>query len=187
MKEKSSGRDIAVIAIGIVLFFILGRFSAIGIAGSNETLNLNIGMLAMISAFFGPIAGVIAGFIGQAAIEISWFGLSVGRYAWSSIIAMSVFGFLIGFFAKGLYLKTKRKGGKKILLFQIMQAITNFVSWVIIVPVCNALFFRQGMKKEFADGFVMWIANVIIVAIISSIWLWIYFKPQKEKKKTSNN
>lgn len=186
MKGKNSVRDIAIIAIGIVLFFILGRFSAIGIAGSNDTLNLNIGILAMLGAFFGPIAGVIAGFVGQLAVELSWFGFAIGRFAWSSIIGMAVFGFLIGFFSKGLYLKAKRRGGKKILLFQIMQVITNFAVWFIIVPLCNALFFRQGLKSEFADGFVAWIANVIIVAIISSIWLWIYFKPKKEKKKTSN-
>ncbi len=186
MKEKNSGRDIVVIAIGIVLFFILGRFSAIGIAGSNETVNLNIGILAMISAFFGPVAGVIAGFLGQTAVEMSWFGFAVGRFAWDNIIAMAGFGFLMGFFAKGLYLHIKRKGGKKILLFQIMQVITNFAVWVIIAPVCNTLFFRQGMKKELATGLVAWLANVIIVAVISGIWLWLYFKPKKEKTKKAS-
>ena len=187
MKEKISGRDIAFIAIGMVLFFVLGRFSAIGIGGSNETVNLNIGILAMISAFFGPIAGAVAGFAGQVAVELSWFGLSVGRYAWSSIVAMAFFGFLLGFFTKGLYLQFKRKGGKKILLFQMMQVVTNFACWVVIVPVFNALFFRQSLKKELAGGLVAWIANAVIVAIVSGIWLWIYFKPQKEKRKAAND
>ena len=80
--NQLSIKSIVAIGIGAALFFVLGRFVAIPSPVPNTTINIQYGILSVFSIIYGPVVGILAGFIGHTLIDLSW-----GSPWWSWIIA----------------------------------------------------------------------------------------------------
>ena len=77
----------AAIAVGSLLFFLLGRFAVIPSPVPTVNLCVQYGFLGFWAVVFGPVAGGLAGLLGHIAID-----LTAGELCWSWIIASAVFG-----------------------------------------------------------------------------------------------
>ncbi|PTJ27143.1 ECF-type riboflavin transporter substrate-binding protein [Staphylococcus simulans] len=64
-KEGISVKTIVAIGIGAAVFVILGRFVVIPTGFPNTNLETAYAFLALISAIFGPLAGLLIGLIGR--------------------------------------------------------------------------------------------------------------------------
>ncbi len=184
MKDKSIGKSIAAIIVGVILYFGLGRYIAISIPGTNEIANIQGSILAVSGVIYGPVVGVITGLVGQLLIEASWFGLALHSYTWSSIVAAALFGYLIGFFGRALHMRNRRFGGKKVILFNIYQIAANGIAWFLAATILNVLIYKQGMARQLGQGLIVWGTNVLIVAVIGTLLLFFYSRTGKKQPKS---
>ncbi len=163
-KKKSSITTIVAIGIGAALFFVLGRFVAIPSPVPNTNISIQYGLLAFMSAIFGPIAGLFIGFFGHAFIDAS-YGWGIW---WSWVIASAVDGLIMGFLMKGINIE-KKLTGFDILKFNVAQVIGNAVAWFLIAPVLDILIYAEPANKVFTQGLVGGISNIITAAIVGTL------------------
>lgn len=177
MKKLISIQTIVAIGIGAALFFVLGRFVAIPCPIPNVTISIQYGVLAFCSAVYGPIAGLLIGFIGHFFIDFSW-GWGVW-YSW--VIASGFFGIVMGLtghsnkMSEGLFAK------RDLVVFNIAQIISHVVAWVVIAPILDILIYAEPANKVFIQGLVSAAANIVTTGIIGSL-LCIAFAAAKPKK-----
>ncbi len=182
--KKLSVKTVVAIGIGAALFFVLGRFVAIPSPVPNTNISIQYGLLAFIAAVFGPIAGALAGLIGHFFIDFS-YGWGVW---WSWVIASAVFGGLMGFFARNLKLDEGEFDTKSIITFNVGQAISHAISWIVVAPVLDILMFQEPVNKVFLQGITGSIINIITTAIVGTLVCIAYSKaiPKKGSLRKEN-
>lgn len=182
--KKFSVKTIVAIGIGAALFFVLGRFVAIPSPVPNVTISIQYGLLAFMSAVFGPIAGILIGFIGHFFIDFS-YGWGVW-YSW--VIASAFFGFGMGFATREMKLDEGVFGKKDILTFNLYQVIAHVVAWCFIAPVLDIIIYQEPANKVFLQGLVSAGVNIVTTAIIGTLLCVAYAaaKPKKGSLKEEN-
>ena len=71
--KKLSVKSVVAIGIGAALFFVLGKV-AIPSPVPNTNISLQYAIEAVFATLFGPIAGVVIGFIGHKLIDATSYG-----------------------------------------------------------------------------------------------------------------
>lgn len=175
--KKMSIKTVVAIGIGAALFFVLGRFVAIPVPFvPNTTFNLQYGVLGLFAAMFGPVAGLLIGFVGHTLIDLSW-----GSPWWSWILASACFGLLTGLFASKLDLESGVFGKKEILTFNIAQVVAHAISWIVVAPGLDILVYAESVEKVFAQGAVAGILNAITTGIVGTVLMLAYSKTRTKK------
>jgi energy-coupling factor transport system substrate-specific component len=164
-KKLLSVRTVVAIGIGAALLFVLMRFVAVPSGVPNTNLNLGIAILTIFAAIFGPIAGLLIGFIGHTLVDLTWgFGIW-----WSWVIADAIYGFLIGLFWKVYKIEEGGFDVKGAVIFNIIQILTNAVAWVGIAPALDILIHKEPADKVFLQGLVAGTLNAAVVLILGTI------------------
>ena len=175
--KKFSVKTIVAIGIGAALFFVLGRFVAIPSPIPNTNISIQYGLLAFISAIYGPIAGCLAGFIGHYFIDFSY-----GWGVWISwVIASAFFGAAMGIITSKMKLDEGEFALKEILAFNAGQAISHVIAWIVVAPVLDILIYGEPANKVFVQGAVSAVSNIVTTAIVGTL-LCIAFSAAKPKK-----
>lgn len=179
--RKITAKTIVATAIGAALFFVLGRFVAIPSGIPDTNISIQYGLLAFIAAVFGPIAGLLAGFIGHFFIDFSW-GWGVW-YSW--VIASAFFGCVMGFVTKKMKVDEGEFSKKDILIFNVGQIISHVLAWVVIAPVLDIVMYGEPVNKVFVQGLVSAGINIVATAIIGTLLCAAYAaaKPKKGSLK----
>ena len=175
--NKFSVKTIVAIGIGAALFFVLGRFVAVPCPVPNVTISIQYGLLAFMSAAFGPVAGLLIGFIGHFFIDFS-YGWGVW-YSW--VIASAFFGLVMGFSMRRMQLYDGIFTKKDALTFNISQVIAHLLAWVVIAPVLDIVMYAEPANKVFLQGLVSAAANIVTTAIVGTL-LCAAFAAAKPKK-----
>ena len=175
-KNQLSIKSIVAIGIGAALFFVLGRFVAIPSPVPNTTINIQYGILSVFSIIYGPVVGILTGFIGHTLIDLSW-----GSPWWSWIIASGVFGLIAGLAKKNANIESGNFGGKQIVAFNIFQVLGHIAAWVVVAPVLDILIYNEPVEKLFAQGAFAAVSNSISTAIVGSIILVAYAKTRTKE------
>ena len=175
-KNQLSIKSIVAIGIGAALFFVLGRFVAIPSPVPNTTINIQYGILAVFCVIYGPVVGVLSGFIGHTLIDLSW-----GSPWWSWILASAVFGLIVGFAKKSVNVESGNFGGKQIVVFNIFQLVGHIAAWVVIAPVLDILIYNEPIEKLFAQGAFAAVSNTVSTAIVGTIILLAYAKTRTKE------
>jgi energy-coupling factor transport system substrate-specific component len=159
-----SVRTVVAIGIGAALLFVLMRFVTIPSGVPNTNLNLGIAVLTVFGAIFGPIAGVLIGFIGHTLTDLSWGGVW-----WSWVIADAVYGLLIGLFIKFYRIEEGQFGIKQGIIFNGIQILSNAVAWVLIAPGLDILIYKEPADKVFLQGLVAGGLNSAAVLVLGTL------------------
>lgn len=170
-KGKLSIKSIVAIGIGAALFFVLGRFVAIPSPVPNTTINIQYAILGVFGVIFGPVVGLLVGFIGHTLIDLSW-----GSPWWSWIIASGVFGLIIGFAKNRIQIEAGKFGGKEIAFFNGFQVLGHIVAWGLVAPVLDIVIYQEPMEKLFAQGLFAGVSNAVSTAIVGTLLLFAYAK-----------
>ncbi|QBR46904.1 ECF-type riboflavin transporter substrate-binding protein [Leuconostoc kimchii] len=176
-REGFSVRSVVATGIGAAVFFVLMKFIAIPTGIPNTTVNVAEGWLALIASLFGPVVGLLVGFIGHTLND----AVTYGSPWWSWVIADAIFGLLLGFGKKYLALEYGDLSTKKLIQFNIWQAISNVIVWLIIAPIGDILIYKEPAQKVFLQGAVTAFVNTLSVAIIGSLLLVAYVKSRPKK------
>lgn len=167
--KKLSVKSVVAIGIGAALFFVLGRIS-IPTPVPNTYVSLQYAIQAVFAMLFGPIAGLLIGFIGHTLIDATTYGPW-----WSWIIASACVGLIIGL----VTIKLDVNEGidvKKIIHFNVAQAIAHLLAWGIIAPCLDILIYNEPVEKLFAQGLTAGIANIITTGVVGTLLLVAYAK-----------
>lgn len=172
--KKLSVKTVVAIGIGAALFFVLGKIS-IPTPVPNTYVSLQYAIQAVFATLFGPIAGLLIGFIGHTLIDATSYGPW-----WSWIIASACVGLIIGF----VTLKMDINEGidaKKLIRFNVAQAIAHLLAWGIIAPCLDILIYNEPLEKLFAQGLTAGVANIITTGIVGTLLLVAYAKTVVKK------
>lgn len=180
-KSIFSTRTIVAIGIGTALFVILGRFAAIPTGIPNTSIHTNYAFLALIASIFGPIAGLFIGLIGHALQDV----ISYGSVWWSWVISSAVVGLGIGLFYKQFSVQDGQFGVRKIVIFNIVQIISNAVAWFLVAPTLDILIYAEPANKVYTQGVFSGLSNMVTVGVLGTLLLVAYAKTRTEKGSLS--
>ena len=172
--KKLSVKTVVAIGIGAALFFVLGKI-AIPSPVPNTNISLQYAIQTVFATLFGPIAGLLIGFIGHTLIDATSYGPW-----WSWIIASGVVGLIVGFAT----MKMDINDGidtKKIVRFNIAQVVAHLVAWGIVAPILDILIYSEPIEKLFAQGLMAGTANIITTGIVGTLLLVAYAKTVVKK------
>lgn len=167
--KKLSVKSVAAIGIGAALFFVLGKIS-IPTPVSNTYISLQYAIQAVFATLFGPVVGLLIGFIGHTLIDATSYGPW-----WSWIIASAFAGLVIGL----ITLKMDLSDGldaKKLIRFNVAQIIAHLLAWGLVAPVLDIVIYAEPIDKLFAQGLMAAIANIITTGVVGSLLLFAYAK-----------
>lgn len=167
--KKLSVKSVVAIGIGAALFFVLGKIS-IPTPVPNTYISLQYAIQAVFATLFGPIAGLLIGFIGHTLIDATSYGPW-----WSWIIASAVAGLVIGLVTMKLDLSEGFDKGKMIH-FNIAQIIAHLVAWAVVAPVLDIVIYSEPIDKLFAQGLMAGVANIVTTGIVGTLLLLAYSK-----------
>jgi len=163
-KKLISVKTVVAIGIGSALMFVLMRFVAVPSGVPNTNLNLGIAVLSVFAAIFGPLAGLLIGFIGHTLTDLTW-----GSPWWSWIIADAIYGLAVGIFWKFYKIEEKEFGIKQAFIFNGIQIFANLLAWVVIAPTLDILIYQEPQDKVYLQGLVAAGLNVAVVAILGTL------------------
>ena len=176
-KSIFTTKTIVAIGIGTALFVILGRFASIPTGIPNTSIETNYAFLALISAIFGPIAGIFIGLIGHALKD----AISYGSVWWSWVIVSAFVGFGIGLFKNKFSVQDGVFDRKKIITFNIVQASVQAIGWVIIAPLLDIIIYAEPANKVFTQGVIAAGFNILTVGVLGTFLLLAYAKTRTKK------
>ena len=172
MKIKFGIKEVVATGIGTALFVALTEIQIpLGFI-PNTALQPRAALIAFLSAVFGPIVGGIVGFAGHALGDAFFYG----SVWWSWVIPDGVFGVIVGLFAGKFAITEGGFEKKQIILFNVVQAIANAVTWIVIAPVLDIVIYAEPANKVFAQGFFAFLGNFIITLILGTLFAVGYSK-----------
>lgn len=178
---KFTTKTIVAIGIGAALFFVTGRFIMIPSPVPNTNITIQYGVLGLIAAVFGPIAGLLVGLIGHTFIDLSYGGAP--WFSW--VIASGVCGLIMGFGLKGVKVEDGEFGIKGIIRFNIAQVIAHIISWGVVAPALDIFIYAEPAEKLFAQGLMAGISNAVTTAIVGTLLLVAYTATKTKKGSLS--
>jgi energy-coupling factor transport system substrate-specific component len=165
-------KTVVAIGIGAALVFVLMRFAMIPTGIPNTNLNLGIAVLSVFAAVFGPIAGLLIGFIAHTLTDLT-AGFGVW---WTWVIADALYGLAVGLFWKLYRVEEGEFGVKQAVIFNIIQIAANALAWVVIAPTLDVLVYQEPADKVYLQGLVAGGLNALVVLILGTILLVGYSK-----------
>jgi len=165
-------KTVVAIGIGAALMFVLMRFAAIPSGVPNTNLNLGIAILTVFAAIFGPIAGLLIGFIGHTLVDLT-FGFGVW---WSWVIADALYGLAVGLFWKFYRIEEGGFGIKQAVIFNGVQILSNVLAWALIAPTLDILIYQEPSDKVYLQGLVAASLNAAVVLILGTLLVIGYTK-----------
>ena len=175
-KKVISAKTAAAIGIGAALLFVLMRFVAIPSGVPNTTLNLGIAVLAIFAAVFGPIAGLLIGFIGHFLNDLT-AGWGVW---WTWVVGSALFGCVVGFFWKLYRIEEGGFGVKQMVIFNAIQIAANILVWVVIAPTLDIFIYQEPSDKVYLQGLVAGSLNAVVILILGTLLAFGYSRTRSK-------
>lgn len=143
-------------ALGIAMFFVIGKFVAIPTPIPNFALFLQYAILVIFGFYFGPITGLTIGFLGHLLIDlVSGYGL---WFSW--IICSGVFGLLVGLSSLLINHLGNPYKPFKMVLFSLLVAISGAFCWMLIAPIGDIIFYQAPYNLVFIEGGIALAGNI---------------------------
>lgn len=163
-----------IVAIGIGAALVVAIYQVSIPVGfiPNTRLQFNAAVIAIISAIFGPVAGLFTGLISHTLGDALFYG---GVW-WSWVIADAVYGLLVGLTFKKLKIYEGGFGSKQALIFNINQFLANAVAWILVAPILDILIYAEPSDKVFAQGVTAFAVNGAVTLIVGTILAFAYSK-----------
>ncbi len=156
-----STQTVVAIGIGAALYAVL---SVIQIPiGPNTSLRVAIAILAIVGAYYGPIAGFAVGFIGHALNDM----LLYGSVWWSWVFLSAVYGGVIGliYLDKDFSIRDGLIKNKHIVKMIILTIIGLFLA-SLCAYIGDVFFYGEPADKVWIQIIIAAISNALVLLLI---------------------
>ena len=170
--KKFSTKAIVATGIGAALFFVLGKFVAIPSGVPNTNLALQYGVLSFFACLYGPVCGLLVGFIGHWLIDLT-AGWGVW---WSWVIASAVSGLLLGLLTNKIELEKGKFEKADIIKFVIANVVAYAVAWALVAPLGDILIYAEDASYVFTQGFVSFGLDTVVGIVVGGLLALAYSK-----------
>ena len=151
-----------VTALGIAMFFVIGKFLAIPTPIPNFALFLQYAVLVVFSFYYGPIVGFSIGFLGHFLIDLfSGYGIWI---FW--IIGSGLFGLFTGLTSLIINKRPNPYKFIKILIFILFAISGGAICWVLVAPIGDMLFYQEPFEVVLVEGLVALGTNLASALLI---------------------
>lgn len=172
VKKDLPIRTVVAIGIGAALVVAIYQLSIpVGFI-PNTKLQFNAAVIAVISAVFGPVAGLFTGLISHTLGDALFYG---GVW-WSWVIADAVYGLLVGLTFQRLRISEGGFGSKQALIFNINQFLANAAAWILVAPMLDILIYAEPSDKVFAQGITAFAVNGAVTLVAGTLLVLAYSK-----------
>ena len=154
-------RQIALYAVGIALFVVVGCMIPIPIPNTSAHIDLGYTIMAIYAYLFGPVAGFLVGGFGRFLEDMVLFG-SIGSPGW--LIASFSMGFLIGLIFR--YTKKMDNQTASVVLPIVGILIVNIMFLVGFAPFISSLWNGVPYMAKLPSGVSAFITNSIAIAVL---------------------
>ena len=168
-------KQLVATVIGTSIFFLLARFFSYHIFG-DIFLVLQYAVVGFFAVVFGPICGLVIGLAGHLLVFLS-FGNGI---LWSSVIASAFVGLLSGLLFKPGKVDGGKFDGMDVVRFIIGSLIISIISWGIIKPVGDILFYSFPVSTVFIQGLISGAGKFIVTATVGSVLITAYSKSREK-------
>lgn len=168
--QQSPVKKVVAVGIGAAVFVVLGRFASIPTGIPNTSLETTYPFLALISAIFGPVVGLLVGLIGHTLKDFTAYGSPW----WSWVICSGLTGAAFGWVSRKFDLEHGVFTKGQMVWFNVGQIVTNYVVWGVIAPTLDILMFSEPANKVFLQGVVAATTNAIAVGVLGTLLLKAY-------------
>lgn len=155
-------RTVVTISIAAALYGIIGL---VGIPlGPNVQLRPSIIVLGMVAAYFGPVVGFFAGFLGNMLTDL----LAGWGLWWNWEMASGIFGFCSGLVY--LFPQFNLKYGRCNtfhLGVLVIGGIAGFLAGYAFAGICDILIMGEPPRKIFFQVTVIFITNSLVFIILA--------------------
>ncbi len=160
-KNMLSTKTVVAIGIGSALYCALSYIS-IPVA-PNTALRPAVALLTIIGAFFGPIAGFFAGFIGHAMFDI----LNYGSAWWSWVFLSAILGFSQGLICLDKKFSIKNgKCNKTHIIKMYIYSIIGMILAGLVAYIGDVYFYGEPADKIYLQIMVATSLNFTVVAVL---------------------
>lgn len=181
-KKHENGQNIVktvvLIAIGAALYGIGGMISITIFA--NTSLKPAMGILALFAAAYGPVVGILSGFLGHILTDLFM--------GWGVWVTWAFGSALVGL-GLGLYpIITKKRlddgvfGGKEAGILILMSLVANFVGY-LVSALLDYWFMGEPLNKVITQQLIVSVANTAMIAIVGCLLM----KLVASRNKASSN
>ena len=170
-------RTIVATGLGAAIFMLLFMFVKVPSPVPETSFQTAYGIAGFFGALFGPIAAALIAFIGHALSDF----LQYGSPWWSWVIASGVCGFGYGIAYKFLKVEEGVFNGKNILVFNVVQVVSNAVAWLVVAPVLDILIYAEPVSLVFAQGGIAAAMNAVSCGVIGTVLLLLYSATRTKK------
>ena len=64
--------------------------------------------------------------------------------------------------------------GKNIILFILVNIVSNAVAWILAAPVLDILIYKEPVNKVFVQGMFAFFGNILIIGILGTLLMVAY-------------
>ena len=174
LKNRFQLKYILAVLIGSFLFYILGAMVSIPIGKYNVYVSMQYGLLGFLSVVYGPIVGVLVGFIGHFFIDFSenWI---IGEVWWGWVTGSAAVGLVIGLIMRKVDINQGAFDTKKMLRFAVASFIANLIAWEIIAPGLDVLIYHEDFVVTIVQGILSSVCNIITTIVVGLILCFVYY------------
>ena len=76
-------------------------------------------------------------------------------------------------------------GAKKIIYFNVVQALVQAVAWFLVAPLLDILIYAEPADKVFTQAIAAGLANIVSVGLLGTFLLLAYAKTRTKKGSLS--
>lgn len=135
--------------------------------------------LAVLSALFGPIAGVIIGAAGRGLFDV----LMHTAVSYEGMFSMAMIGLVIGKYAKKYGIRDGLFDWKCALEFNATQLMAGIISWVFAAPFMDFLVNGSNLLEAEWQGMQMMVGNAALILVVGTPVLMLINQWMRHDKK----
>lgn len=181
-KGMNSVKMVVVIAIGAALYGVGGLIGVPIFA--NTMLKPAMAILALFAAVYGPIVGLLVGFLGHWLTD-----LFAGWGVWPTwMLGSAIVGVVIGLFPKmSKHCVDQGELPKSaITLFIILSFLGNFVGYMISA-ILDFFIFTEPLDKVVTQQLLVAFTNTVVIAILGTLLLYLVVRRNKSKQNLTKD
>ena len=163
-------KSVVIIAIGAA-FYGFGGLLSVPVF-TNTYLKPAMAILSLFAAIWGPVVGILVGFIGHCITDLVY-----GQIWFSWAIGSAIVGGLMGLYP----MITKHSlengvfGWKEVAINTVMALVANFVGYGVSV-ILDVIAYAEPFAKTLVQQQVTTVSNTVVIAVIGSALLLLVAK-----------